>query len=96
MIWSKIDPIDYGTAGGAFKNDRWARYLKPRIDLQSWESILKNLEFVFDLIKPTSRRDPDFIDRIVIQKVKLLIIRYRCKICVSSDIQDEGGTNQHS
>lgn len=62
-IWSHVDSIDYGTAGGDFKNNREAYYAQiAYMPTQASSSILQQLEFVFrfDSIEhpeeaPTSR-----------------------------------------
>jgi hypothetical protein len=47
-IWSSVDPADYGTTAGAFKNDRQACYAQLSYRPSSLEMVfLKNLEGVF-------------------------------------------------
>ncbi len=100
QTWSHVDPVNYGTAGGTFKNDRWAHWIQlayrpSKINL----SIIKNFEpvFRFDQIDQP-KNAPDSIDR----------TRYTygldywftpstvAKIAYESDNQSAGGGNQHA
>ncbi len=99
-IWSKVDSVDYGTTGGAFKNDRWSRYLQAAYRPSKVNhSILKNLEFVFrfDQIDQPSKA-PTSIDRKRYTEGLNYWINPStvAKLAYQSDAQDEGGTNQHS
>ncbi len=99
-IWSDVDPVDYGTSGGAFENKRWARYYQIAYRPSKFSlPIVKDLEavFRFDQIDQPSAA-PTSIDR----KRYTGGLNYWinastvAKVAYQSEIQDEGGTNQHS
>ncbi len=100
QIWSHVDSVDYGSAGGAFNNDRWAHYLQLSYrPSQIGIPVLKNFEpvFRFDQIDQP-KNAPDSIDR----------TRYTygldywfspstvAKIAYESDQQSAGGANEHA
>ena len=99
-LWSNVDSIDYGTSGGAFKNDRWARYLQAAYrPSKLGNSILKNLEFVFRFDQIDQPSDaPTSIDRKRYAEGLNYWINPStvAKLAYQSETQDEGGTNQHS
>ena len=100
QIWSHVDSVDYGTSGGAFQNDRWARYIQlsyrpDQVDLP----FIKNLEpvFRFDQIHHPSAA-PTFVnhDRYTWGLDYWISPNVVTKAAYEKDLQSKGGANNHT
>ena len=100
QIWSSVDSMDYGTSGGAFKNNRWARYVQlsyrpNHVDIP----FLQNVEavFRFDQIHHPSMA-PTHVDHDrytwgLDYWIKPNVVT---KAAYEKDLQSEGGANNHT